>query len=188
MKKQIAIALLLALTVGLTGCGRRGNNNADETPKADATQVLTTIWNALDESKKFPVFGGDMENMVDSAPGSYNLSDPGITTVLQVPEDQVGKIDQAASLMHAMMANHFTGGVFHLVSGKDATAFVEAMKVRIHNAQWICGTPEKMMIAVIGGDYVLAAFGLTDNITALENALASAYPDAKVVYSEAILI
>lgn len=157
-------------------------------PQANgATQVLTTIWNAVAEDKKFFAMGGDMENMVDNAPGNYSLTDEGISTVLYVPADQLQNVDQASSLMHGMMANHFTGAVFHMANGADANAFADAMKQSIDSARWICGTPEKLLIAVINGEYVLAAFGLNDNINAFETALAAAYPDAQVKYSEAII-
>ena len=207
MKKLIALLLALTVVLGLAACGAKAP--AETTPSTEATteaiegtegtesevvipegheatKVMAAIWNNVDESKKFFAMGGDMSAMVDNAPGNYSLTDEGISTVLYVPADQMEKIDQASSLMHGMMANHFTGGVFHVVSADDAAAFADAMKASIGSAQWICGQPEKLLIAVIEGEYVLAAFGLNDNIAAFEAALTTTYAEAEIKYSEAI--
>lgn len=208
MKKIIALLLALTVVLGLAACGSKApaettpsteatteaTNDATEGTEEEivvpeghaATKVLTAIWDEVEESKKFFAMGGDMSAMVDNAPGNYSLTDEGINTVLYVPADQVEKIDQASSLMHGMMANHFTGGVFHVVNADDAAAFADAMKASFGSAQWICGQPEKLLIAVIDGEYVLAAFGLNDNIAAFEAALSTAYADAEIKYSEAI--
>lgn len=206
MKKLIAFLLVLTMAVGLLACG---NKNSGETTGSttqatteattestegttavpepnDATQVLTAIWNAMDESKKFFVMGGDMENSVDNAPGNYSLTDEGISTILYVPADQLENLDQASSLIHGMLVNNFTSAVFHMADGADAAAFADAMKSSIDSTRWLCGTPEKLLIAVIDGEYVLTAFGLNQNMTAFETALGTAYPDAKIKYSEAI--
>ena len=205
MKKLIAFLLVLTIAVGLLACG---NKNPGETTGSttqatteattestegttvvpepnDATKVLTAIWNAMDESKKFFVMGGDMENPVDNAPGNYSLTDEGISTILYVPADQLENLDQASSLIHGMLVNNFTSAVFHMADGADAAAFADAMKSSIDSTRWLCGTPEKLLIAVIDGEYVLTAFGLNQNMTAFETALGTAYPDAKM-YSEAI--
>jgi len=50
----------------------------------------------------------------------------------------------------------------------------------------MCGFPEKMLIAVVGGEYVVVAYGLNDNVNPFETALTEAYPDTVVKYSEAI--
>lgn len=207
MKKLIAFLLVLTMAVGLLACG---NKNSGETTGSttqatteattestegttavpepnDATKVLTSIWNAMDESKKFFVMGGDMENPVDNAPGNYALTDEGISTILYVPADQLENLDQASSLIHGMLVNNFTSAVFHMADGADAAAFSDAMKSSIDSTRWLCGTPEKLLIAVIDGEYVLTAFGLNQNMTAFETALGTAYPDAKIKYSEAII-
>lgn len=210
MKKMIALLLALTVVMGLAACGSKDSGETTPSTEAtteategtenteggdidvvipeghEATKVMTAIWDKVDESKKFFAMGGDMEAMVNNAPGNYSLTDEGISTVLYVPADQLEKIDQASSLMHGMMANHFTGGVFHVVNADDAAAFADAMKASIGSAQWVCGQPEKLLIAVVEGEYVLAAFGLNDNIAAFETALTAAYADAEVKYSEAI--
>ncbi len=190
MKKIIAMLLVLTMAMGLIACGN--TNNANETTEAKANVpasalgVLENVWNGVAEDKKFFAMGGDMNNMVDNAPGNYSLEDEGITGTLLVPADQVANLDQAASLVHGMNLNNFTCGVFHVAAGKDAAAFADAMYNAVSTNPWMCGFPEKMLIAVIGGEYVLVAFGINDAMAPVEASFAAAYADAEVKYNEAI--
>ena len=210
MKKIIAMLLALTVVLSLAACG---NNTAkDTTPETTtapaettegtvepteeliedtipapatngATDVINAIWNAVPEDKKFFAMGGDFNHIADNAAGVYSLEDEGLTSTLLIPADQIANVDEAASLMHAMMANNFTCGAFHVTG--DKAAFVEAMHNAVANNQWICGMPEKMIIAEIG-EYVLVAFGINDAINPFEDALKTVYADAGIKYSEAI--
>ncbi len=194
MKKIISLLLvLMMLTVMTVGCA--GNNQETvagttetkaEVP-ASALEILQNIWSKYADDEKFSVMGGDAANMVMDGPGNYSLTDVETLGIqLLVPADQVKNITQAAALFHGMMVNNFTCGVFRVAQGVDAAAFAETMHDAVKNARWICGMPEKAMIAVIGGEYVLMAFGLNDTINRFEAKLTAAYPDAQIKYSEAI--
>jgi len=214
MKKLIAMLLALVLVMGLVACGN--TTAPETTPAAtedttavedtaaatedtaaateeevatpepnEATLVLTNIWNAV-EGEKFFAMGGDMNNMVNDAPGNYSLEDEGLEATLYVPADQVANLQCASSLMHGMLANNFTCGVYKMAEGADAAAFADAMKAAIGSAQWICGMPEKLVVAVIDGNYVLVAFGINDAISPFETAITTAYAEAEIKYSEAI--
>ncbi len=187
MKKLISVLLALTLVVGLVACGNSGGGETEgeklEVP-ASALEILEKIWNAYGEDKPFYAMGGDYGNPVENAPGNYSLTDEGLTSTLLVPADQVANIDQAASLIHGMMLNNFSAGVYHVTG--DATAFAEAMHTVFSNNRWLCGTPEKQLIAVIGGQYVLAVFGLDELLTGFESKLTTVYPQAAIKYSEAI--
>lgn len=213
MKKLIALLLALTLMLGLVACGNNDAGNETTTVPAETTPadtgaapvdpdeedieipltpaltngastMLTNIWNGVPEDKRFFAMGGDFTNIVDGAPGVFDLADEGMTATLLVPADQIANLDEAASLLHAMMANNFTAGMFHVTG--DATAFAETMHGVIANNPWICGMPEKMIIAVIDGEYVLTCFGINDAVNPFETALAEAYPDAEIKYNEAI--
>ncbi len=187
MKKQIALVLALVLTLGLTACGgSKDKENTDVNVPASALEILNNIWNGVSEEKRFFAAGGSAETMVDNAPGNYALDDEGITSVLLVPQEQLQNIDQAASLVHAMMLNNFTAGAFHVAEGKDANAFAEAMYTAISGNQWMCGMPEHVTIAVIGGEYVLVYFGVNDVLEGFASSFKTVYPDADVRYDEAI--
>ena len=189
MKKIIAMLLVLTMALGLVACGNNGGGETTGATEAvevpgSALEILETVWGAYAEEEKFFAMGGDMNNMVDNAPGKYDVADEGMTATLLVPADQIANVDDAASLVHGMMVNHFTCGVFHVTG--DADAFAEAMYTAITGNQWMCGMPEKLVIAVIGGEYVLASFGLTDIMDTFETKLGAAYPQMELKYSEAI--
>ncbi len=186
MKKTLAMLLALTLAMGLAACGGNDTAPKNENVPASALEILTNIWNGVPEDKRFFAMGGDTANPVDSAPGNYSLTDEGLTTTLLVPAQQVENIDQAASLVHGMMLNNFTSGVFHVAQGKDAEAFATAMRETIVSNRWMCGMPEHFTIATIGGEYVLVYFGINDVIEPFANSLKTAYPDAVINYDEAI--
>ena len=98
----------------------------------------------------------------------------------------MAKVDDAATMIHMMNANNFTGAVLHLNEGEDAAAFAATAKESIMNAQWMCGFPEKLVIADMGGNYLLVVFGLNDAVNPFEAKLTEAYASANVLYSEAI--
>ena len=188
MKKWIAILLVLTLSFSLVACGKAGanNNGAEENVPADALELLTNIWNGIPEDKRFFAMGGDMTNLVEGGPGKYLLEDEGLTATLLVPAEQIAKLDQAASLVHGMMVNNFTAGAYHVKDGEDANAFADAMQASITQNQWVCGMPEHFTVAVIGGQYVLAYFGINDVIEAFAASLKTVYPNADIKYDEAI--
>ena len=187
MKKLIAMLLALTCVFGLVACG----GNTTETPTtepvvkpASALEVLEKTWAAVEEDSKFPVMGGDFENMVDGAPGAYSLEDEGLSSTLLIPEAEIANVDEAASLVHGMMLNNFTFGAYHVTG--DVNAFVEAMHTAITGNRWMCGMPEKLIIAVVGGEYVVAGFGINDAVSPFETAFNATYPDAEMKYNEAI--
>ena len=210
MKKLIALLLAAVLVMSLVACG-----NTDTTPETTteapvetteaiegttedtvaapaieanaATEILTTIWNAVAEDSRFFAMGGDMENMVDNAPGNYGLTDvEALTATLYVPADQVANIACASSLMHGMMANNFTAGLYQLAEGTTTADFAATMKTAIGSVQWLCGMPETLLIAEIEGEFVLVVFGINDAINPFRTALETAYPGAEIITDEAI--
>lgn len=185
MKKIIAMLLVLIMAMGLVACGNNGSDATTEGVKgpASALELLETVWKSYTEGEKFPVMGGDANNMVDGAPGKYDLTDEGLSSVLLIPAEQVANVNDAASMVNAMMLNNFTCGAFRVTG--DTKAFADAMNTAITTNRWMCGMPEKMLIAVVG-EYVVSAFGLESFMTTFESKLTAAYPNAKFVYNTAI--
>ena len=200
MKKLIALLLALVLVMGLVACGEKTPENPTEEPTAaptdapteapapagpaSALELLQTVWALYTDDEKFPVFGGDGLNMVDGAPGAYTDME-GLESQLLVPADKQGDVTEIASLFHGMMLNNFTCGAFKLAEGVDAAAFADVMKEAVTNNRWMCGFPEKYMVAIVG-DCVVLVFGLNDAVNPFEAKLVEAYPDTVVKYSEAL--
>ena len=198
MKKMISLLLALALVAAIAAGCAGGNNENDTTgttgagagaqTSASALAVLNNLWALYSEEEKFPVAGGDTDKMNPEGPDSYGLEDTASLSVqLLVPEDQAGKIEEAAALFHGMMVNNFTCGVFRMATNIDAAAFAEMMHGAVANARWMCGMPEKLLIAVVDDRHVLVAFGLGDLIGGLQTKLTAAYPNAQIKYAEDIV-
>jgi len=190
MKKIVSLLLVFVMVAAMAaGCGEK--KPAETEPSvvvpASALEILENVWALYGDDEKFFAMGGDFSNPVDNAPGNYSLEDVEMFSYqLYVPAEQVANVDQAASLIHAMNTNTFTSGVFHMAQGADAKAFAAAVRDNVQNAQWMCGFPEKLIVAVIGGEYVLMVFGLNDAVNPFETKLGTAYPDAEILYNEAI--
>lgn len=196
MKKIIAMLLALVLVMGLAACGateetktpenNNGTTQQDEKPES-ALAALEKIWGEFtdDEKANFPVMGGCFPEPVDGAPGNFSLEDAEtVTAMLLVPAEEISKIDAAASMVNPMLSNNFTCAVFQVTG--DAAAFAETMHTAVAGNQWMCGQPDKLIIAVIGGEYVLMVYGINDAMTLFEGKLSTAFPGADVKYNEAI--
>ncbi len=152
----------------------------------DAAALLNSVFGLFGEDEKFAAMGGDYENMVEDQAGSFNISDAdSFDNMAGFPAAEIGKIDSAATLVHMMNANTFTGAAVHLAEGTDAAALTDAIKTNILNRQWMCGFPERLIVASVQ-DYLVIAFGHGEIITAFTTHLAEAYPDAETLCDEPI--
>ncbi|MBR5314008.1 MAG: hypothetical protein IKU45_01185 [Clostridia bacterium] len=179
MKKLIALVLTGLMIVALVACGAKA-------PKLEGVEapvdILKAVWETYDsETEMFFAMGGDMNNMVDNAPGAYSLEDKeSAAAQLVLNEKAIAMVDGAASLMHAMNANNFTGAAYHIAEGSTAADFIAEMKEAIKNNQWICGFPEKLLVAELTDEYVVIAFGAGDIIDTFNNKLVAKFDMAKV--------
>lgn len=195
MKKLVALMLCLTMALSLVACT---NNKPEETKPVETTtapttqpapvaesalEILETVWAQFGEDEKWFVMGGDFENMVDGAPGKVNVAGTDfLSGNLIVPADQTANITDAAAMTHGMNANTFTGACYAVA---DAQAFATAMQAAIQGNQWMCGFPEKLLIAEVGG-YVVVVFGHGDAVTPFQTKLTTAYPTTNVLVDEAI--
>ena len=139
MKKIVSIILALTMAFAMTACG---GNAAEETTvpaqqmPGSALEILENIWADYAEEEKFAVIGGGMGAPVDGAPGSYDIADENITYNLLIPAEQLANVTEAASMIHMMNPNTFTGAVYKLAEGVSAADFGNAMKEAILGNQW----------------------------------------------------
>lgn len=213
MKKLITLLLVLAMALTMAACAAdtnpgedkntesTGADNVEVNPDAgndeNSLTILENIWEK--DTEKFSVSGGNMEYHIEqmekdenyippNGPGFYQMEyAENLPYVLYIPEDQMANVDEAATMIHAMLANNFSSGVVHVKEGTDVNAMANAIKDNLAQTQWICGTPDQMLVAVVGGEYVLIAFGINDAMDPFVTALGEAYPDAEVIYSGSII-
>lgn len=178
MKKLVAILLCATIGISVIGCGdkKEPENGAGTASKYEsALDVLTTVADAYAEDQKFPMAGGDSENMSTEGPAAFDISKTEeLTTSLTLPESEIKHIDDAASLVHMMNANIFTGAAYHLTDDADMKDFSKAVEESVLSKQWICGMPDTLVILKADDEYVVTAYGEAEIMeTFKENAEAS---------------
>lgn len=192
MKKYISMLLALVMVFSLTACGGAASDEteapaADVQAPASALEVLENIWALYADSEKFPVMGGNPEGGVMDAPAAWDMTYvEGLTSYLMLSAEEIANIDEAATMIHMMNTNTFTGAVLHLKEGVDVAAFAATAKDGIVNGQWLCGSPEKVIVADMGGNYLLIALGANEAMGTFEAKLAEAYPAVTTMYNETI--
>lgn len=210
MKKLITLLLVLTMVLSMAACAGKtpdtdsGEKETTETtentaPQTSAVEILSNIWALYPAEEQFPVSGGNMEYhfeqmekdenyMPPNAPGVYDMAyAENLPYLLYIPEAEMANVDEAATMIHAMLANNFSSGVVHVKAGTDVNAMATAIKDNLAQTQWICGTPDQMLVAVVAGEYVLIAFGINDAMNPFVTRVGEAYPDANVIYSGSII-
>ena len=157
---------------------------AEDKPAAavdDALTILNAIWNTYSDEEKFPAAGGDSEHAVDGAPGSFDASNAdSLSYLLTFPADDASLIDSAASLVHMMNLNTFTCGAFHVADANNVARLADDLRTTIQAKHWMCGFPDKLVIASAGGCLVVL-FGAEDLLDTFCGKLSAAYSDTTVL-------
>lgn len=191
MKKKIMmIAMSMLLAFAVAGCGAKNTDDAPKVEVTDGAELLNKVWDTYGEDQKFPAMGGDFNNPVDNAAGAFDIADAeNLTYMLYIPADSVELIDGAASLIHAMNTNTFTGAAFHLADASKAQTLADSLKENISNTQWMCGFPDKLVIfSVNGGEYVVSAFGNGEIMDNFKTKLTEVYGESAVLLIEENLV
>ncbi len=191
MKKTVALFLMAVMMFTLSACGSKpgtvgtGTETETESQGPQYTQsldVLNEVFKVYKEDERFAIYGGNQENAVSDAPGKFDISKTEeLENVLGLPQEQVSGIDDAASVVHMMNGNTFTGAAYHLKEGTDVNTFADAVKSALLAKQWVCGQPDTIIIIQVDGGYVITAYGEANNIETFKNHALSALSGAQVV-------
>ena len=148
---------------------------------SNAVELLSKVWKAYGEAELFPAGYMDEEgNMIDG-PAKISTADGEVLdSLLGVPADKAGSIDNASIMMHMMNANTFTGGAFKT---SDAKGLSTAIKDNLVNRQWMCGFPDTLVTIQVG-DYLISAFGNAELIETFKTKVTKTYSNAKVLCEE----
>ena len=153
-----------------------------------STQILSAIWDSYKEEDRFAAYGGAVENSVADAPGELDMTNTEeITGRYLLPEDQLANVTEAASLVHMMNNNIFTAAVFGLKDGADMQAIAEVLFDNVMNNQWVCGQPDKLVLADMGSNQLLMAFGSNEAMEVFKTNMAGVYASANILYEETIV-
>lgn len=211
MKKFVFVLLSVAVAVSaLTGCRANvpqdtsGNivpttttqpvqttpttTTAGNETQNQSVEILQNIWNQYADEERFACYGGEIENSTSDAPGSLDVknAEEMINRYL-LPEQQLASVEEGASLVHMMNSNIFTGVAVKLAPSTNMTGLYEAWRDTIQKNRWICGQPDRLLMADVGGSHLLMVFGSTEAVQTFSDKLGMAYPQARVLYVEAIV-
>ena len=185
MKKFLAILLAAMMLLTLVACGDNTETNAPETdapgtdaPETDAPAelayksaeellsiILTGYNEAAAEEEQIWVNGGNIynfETLKEGGPAKFvAVEDEDYNTHLGYPVADVSKIDDAASMFHAMNPNVFNCYAVHFTDSANVEAMADTLKENISARLWDCGHPEKLYIVKVPGDYLVVVWGVT---------------------------
>ena len=155
-----------------------GDTTAEETTEAvvelpyksaiELLQIIFEKYNAAQatDDTKLWVSGGNINNFetcnMEGPAAFVALADEDYNQNLGIPAAEASKIASAASMFNMMNANTFNCFTVQLTDGTDADAFVNTVKDSILSRQWICGSPEKLVIAKAPGNYVIVVWGVVE--------------------------
>lgn len=181
MKKLLAILLAAMMLLSLVACGETVDSESESESETDAPvvelayksalELLETLKNGYNagvaEEAQLFVAGGNINNFettsMDGPAKFVPLADEDYDANLGYPAADVAKIDDAASMFNMMNANMFTCYAVHFANGDDVDAMVETLKTNILARQWICGAPEKLVIAKVPGNYLVVVWGVVQS-------------------------
>ena len=104
-----------------------------------------------------------------------------VDSELGLPE--TAAVDEAASLVHMMNANTFTAAAYHATG--DTAELAQQLRDNIMQRQWMCGFPDKLVVAEVG-EYVVTVFGADELVDTFMTHLNGIY-GVSATYDEAIL-
>ncbi len=186
MRKAVLLFLSVMMVSVLSGCGGQKDSQAEQgggqSQYTEALEVLNQVIEAYGEDELFSMYGGDQENAVMDGPGKFDITKTEeLESVYGLAADQSSNIEDAATMVHLMNANTFTGAAYRIKEGVDMNAFADAVKSCILAKQWICGQPDTMVIINVDGRYVITAFGAAELMEDFKTNVLSALDGAQVI-------
>lgn len=187
MKRAIVFILTAAILFSLSGCGagqdssepKQENQTSEYTEPLEILNEITAIYG---EDDLFAMYGGNQENAVMDAPGKFDITKTEeLENTFGLPKDQFSNIEDAASMVHMMNGNTFTGIVYRLKDGVDINDFADSVKASVLEKQWICGQPDTFLIVNVDGSYVITAYGEAGIMEVFKNNALSALGGAEVI-------
>ena len=131
-------------------------------------QIIFDKYNAAQatDDTKLWVCGGNINNFDTCNPEGpaafVALDNEDYNQNLGFPAAEAGKIVSAASMFNMMNANTFNCFTIQLTEDTDVDATINTLKDNILARQWICGSPEKLVIAKAPGNYIIAVWGVVE--------------------------
>lgn len=158
------------------------------TAETESARILNKIWESYGEDERFAAYGGQVEMAVNDGPGDLDITaTEEMTTRYLIPQEQLAMVTEGASLVHLMNNNIFTAVVFRVRDGSQMKTLADAWHKAIQENRWICGQPDRLLLAQVDDNHILMSFASQDLMSSFEGKLQTAYPTTKILYKEAIV-
>lgn len=152
-----------------------------------AAIILGDIWAQYEPQERFSVYGGIPELPVADAPGDLKLEQSEKwANRCCYPIAHLDALEQGAALTHLLNETLFTAAVFRLSAVETVPAVLRDWRTEIQRSKWQTVTPERLLLAQVGGRYLVMALGSKAHICTFRQKLTQAYPTARVAYEEPI--
>lgn len=152
----------------------------------ESARILAKIWDEYSTEERFSSYGGTVEHSVSDAPGDLDMANTEeLTARYLIPSEYLADLEEGASLVHLMNNNIFTGAVFRVREGTQLSVVAKALRENVQRNQWICGQPDRLLIAEVDG-HLLMAFGSNDAMLIFRGKLNTVYTEGSILYDETI--
>ena len=85
-----------------------------------------------------------------------------------------------------MNLNTFTCGAFHVADANNVARLADDLRTTIQAKHWMCGFPDKMLIAT-SGNLIVSVYGDEELVNTFRDKLQAAYSGAVVITDEPIV-
>ena len=178
----IVFCLMLLFLAAGAGCGIGQKQEGKGSAYATALEALEAVAGAYTQEDQFAMYGGDQEHAVMDAPGSFDISKTEeLEATLGLPADLADQLEDAASMVHMMNGNVFTGAAYRLKDNADKNAFAQAVQSALLKKQWLCGQPDTLVVLETDGTYVITAYGEAGVMETFRSYAQSVFQDVKVL-------
>lgn len=153
---------------------------------SSSAKLLEAIWSSYGEEDRFASYGGTVENSVADAPGDLDMTNTEeLTSKYLLPQSVLEQVENGASLVHLMNNNIFTAAAFGMQQDADLKTAAKALRDNLQKTQWICGQPDRLLVAQVDGHLVMA-FAAKEAMDTFQQKLQAVYPSANILYDEAV--
>ena len=183
MKRLTVLCLAVVLAHTGSGCGRGQTEQENKgSAYASAVEVLEAVAGAYTAEDQFAIYGGDQEHAVMDAPGNFDISKTEeLEATLGLPAKLADELEDAASMVHMMNSNTFTGAAYRLKDSADQNAFAQEVTSALLEKQWMCGQPDTLAVLDVDGTYLVTAYGEAEIMETFQAHALSVFPRAKVL-------